>query len=70
VYWFNHAGILSGLNWWRDNNGSILLLMGFTQQQAQGTSLAAPSHVISWLLIITRRGFIDWKFAIVISLIS
>jgi hypothetical protein len=28
VYWFNHEGILSGLNWWRDNNGAIIVVNG------------------------------------------
>jgi hypothetical protein len=35
------AGVLSDRNYAGNNNGSALLLMDFTQQQAQGTSLAA-----------------------------
>jgi uncharacterized membrane protein YfcA len=67
------AGILSGLI---GIGGGIimvplLLLMGFTQQQAQGTSLAALLPPVTLLAVINyhKAGFINWKFAIVISLV-
>lgn len=66
------AGILSGLI---GIGGGIimvpmLLLLGFTQQQAQGTSLAAllPPVTILAVLNYHKAGFIDWKYAIIISL--
>jgi hypothetical protein len=67
------AGILSGLI---GIGGGIimvplLLLMGFTQQQAQGTSLAALLPPVTLLAVINyhKAGFIDWRYAIVISLV-
>jgi hypothetical protein len=67
------AGVLSGLI---GIGGGIimvplLLLMGFTQQQAQGTSLAALLPPVTLLAVINyhKAGFIDWRFAIVISLV-
>jgi uncharacterized membrane protein YfcA len=66
------AGVLSGLI---GIGGGIimvpmLLLLGFTQQQAQGTSLAAllPPVTILAVLNYHKAGFIDWKYAIIISL--
>lgn len=67
------AGVLSGLI---GIGGGIvlvplLLLMGFTQQQAQGTSLAALLPPVTLLAVINyhKAGFIDWRYAIVISLV-
>jgi uncharacterized membrane protein YfcA len=66
------AGVLSGLI---GIGGGIimvpmLLLLGFTQQQAQGTSLAAllPPVTILAVLNYHKAGLIDWKYAIIISL--
>jgi uncharacterized membrane protein YfcA len=65
------AGILSGLI---GVGGGIimvpmLLLMGFTQQQAQGTSLAALLPPVTLFAVINynKAGFIDWRYAIIIS---
>lgn len=67
------AGVLSGLI---GIGGGIimvplLLLMGFTQQQAQGTSLAALLPPVTLLAVVNyhKAGFIDWRFAIIISLV-
>lgn len=67
------AGVLSGLI---GIGGGIimvpmLLLLGFTQQQAQGTSLAAllPPVTILAVLNYHKAGFIDWRYAIIISLV-
>ena len=67
------AGILSGLI---GIGGGIimvplLLLMGFTQQQAQGTSLAALLPPVTLLAVINyyKAGYIDWRFAIIIALV-
>ncbi len=67
------AGMLSGLI---GIGGGIimvpmLLLMGFTQQQAQGTSLAALLPPVTLFAVINynKAGFIDWKYAIIISLL-
>jgi len=65
------AGMLSGLI---GVGGGIimvpmLLLMGFTQQQAQGTSLAALLPPVTLFAVINynKAGFIDWRYAIIIS---
>lgn len=65
------AGILSGLI---GIGGGIiivpmLLLVGFSQQQAQGTSLAALLPPVTLLAVINyhKEGYVDWKFAIMIS---
>lgn len=67
------AGVLSGLI---GIGGGIimvpmLLLLGFSQQQAQGTSLAAllPPVTILAVLNYHKAGFIDWRYAILISLV-
>ncbi len=67
------AGVLSGLI---GIGGGIimvplLLLMGFTQQQAQGTSLAALLPPVTLLAVLNyhKAGFIDWRFAIIIALV-
>jgi uncharacterized membrane protein YfcA len=67
------AGILSGLI---GVGGGIimvpmLLLLGFSQQQAQGTSLAAllPPVTILAVLNYHKAGFVDWRYAIMISFI-
>lgn len=67
------AGVLSGLI---GIGGGIimvplLLLMGFTQTQAQGTSLAALLPPVTLLAVINyhKAGFVDWRFAIIISLV-
>jgi len=66
------AGVLSGLI---GIGGGIimvpmLLILGFTQQEAQGTSLAAllPPVTILAVLNYHKAGFVDWKYAIIISL--
>jgi uncharacterized membrane protein YfcA len=65
------AGILSGLI---GIGGGIiivpmLLLLGLTQQQAQGTSLAVMLPPIAFLAVLNyhRAGQIEWKYAIIIS---
>lgn len=65
------AGILSGLI---GIGGGIiivplLLVLGFTQQQAQGTSLAALLPPVTLLAVINyyKQGFVDWRYAITIS---
>jgi hypothetical protein len=67
------AGVLSGLI---GIGGGIimvplLLLMGFTQQQAQGTSLAALLPPVTLLAVMNyhKAGFINWRYAIIISLV-
>jgi uncharacterized protein len=67
------AGILSGLI---GVGGGIvmvpmLVLLGFTQHQAQGTSLAALLPPVTILAVINyhKSGYIDWRYAIIISLI-
>jgi hypothetical protein len=67
------AGVLSGLI---GIAGGIimvplLLLMGFTQTQAQGTSLAALLPPVTLLAVINyhKAGLIDWRFAIIISIV-
>lgn len=66
------AGILSGLI---GIGGGIvmvplLLLLGFSQQQAQGTSLAALLPPVTLLAVINyhKEGYIDWRYALTISL--
>ncbi|MFD2890808.1 sulfite exporter TauE/SafE family protein [Flavobacterium chuncheonense] len=66
------AGVLSGLI---GIGGGIimvpmLLLLGFSQQQAQGTSLAALLPPVTLLAVINyhKEGFIDWRYALTISL--
>lgn len=65
------AGVLSGLI---GVGGGIiivpmLLLVGFSQQQAQGTSLAALLPPVTLLAVINyhKEGYVDWRFAIMIS---
>jgi uncharacterized membrane protein YfcA len=65
------AGILSGLI---GIGGGIiivplLLLLGFSQQQAQGTSLAALLPPVTLLAVVNynKQGFVDWRYAIIIS---
>ena len=67
------AGILSGLI---GIGGGIiivpmLLLLGLTQQQAQGTSLAVMLPPIAFLAVLNyhRSGQIEWKYAIIISVL-
>ena len=67
------AGILSGLI---GIGGGIimvpmLLILGFSQQQAQGTSLAALLPPVTLFAVINyhKAGFIDWRYAIIISLV-
>lgn len=66
------AGILSGLI---GIGGGIvmvplLLLLGFSQQEAQGTSLAALLPPVTLLAVINyhKEGYIDWRYALTISL--
>jgi len=65
------AGMLSGLI---GIGGGIiivpmLLLLGLTQQQAQGTSLAVMLPPIAFLAVINyhKAGQIEWKYAVIIS---
>ncbi|MFT3793981.1 sulfite exporter TauE/SafE family protein [Flavobacterium sp.] len=65
------AGMLSGLI---GIGGGIimvpmLVLIGFSQHQAQGTSLAALLPPVTLLAVINyhQAGNINWKYAIVIS---
>ena len=67
------AGILSGLI---GIGGGIiivplLVLFGFTQHQAQGTSLAALLPPVTLLAVLNyhNAGHIHWKYAIIISII-
>ncbi len=48
----------------------LLVIMGFTQHQAQGTSLAALLPPVTLLAVLNyhQAGNINWKYAIVISL--
>ncbi|WP_342747855.1 sulfite exporter TauE/SafE family protein [Flavobacterium magnum] len=66
------AGMLSGLI---GIGGGIiivpmLLIIGLTQQQAQGTSLAVMLPPIAFLAVLNyhQAGQINWKYAIIISL--
>ena len=47
----------------------LLLLIGFTQHQAQGTSLAAMIPPVTLLAVLQyhKEGHVDWKMALVIS---
>lgn len=65
------AGMLSGLI---GIGGGIiivpmLLLIGLTQQQAQGTSLAVMLPPIAFLAVLNyhKAGQIEWKYALIIS---
>lgn len=65
------AGILSGLI---GIGGGIiivpmLLLLGFSQQGAQGTSLAALLPPVTLLAVINyyKEGYVDWRYALLIS---
>ena len=66
------AGMLSGLI---GIGGGIiivpmLLIIGLTQQQAQGTSLAVMLPPVAFLAVLNyhKAGQIEWKYAIIISL--
>ena len=65
------AGMLSGLI---GIGGGIiivpmLLFIGLTQQQAQGTSLAVMLPPIAFLAVLNyhKAGQIEWKYALIIS---
>ncbi len=65
------AGILSGLV---GIGGGIimvpmLLLVGLSQHEAQGTSLAVLSIPVTFLAAFNyyKEGFVDWKFALIIA---
>jgi len=47
----------------------LLLLVGFTQHQAQGTSLAVMLPPVTLLAVLqySKAGHVDWKMALVIS---
>ncbi len=47
----------------------LLLLVGFTQHQAQGTSLAAMLPPVTLLAVLqySKGGHVDWKMALIIS---
>jgi uncharacterized protein len=66
------AGLLSGLV---GIGGGIimvplLLFMGLSQHQAQGTSLAVLSVPVTLLAAINyyKQGYVDWKFAVVMAI--
>ena len=66
------AGMLSGLI---GVGGGIvivpmLLLIGLTQQEAQGTSLAVMLPPIAFLAVWNyhKAGLVDWRYAVIISL--
>ncbi len=65
------AGILSGI---LGIGGGVimvplLLLLGFSQYQAQGTSLAAMLPPVTLLAVLqyAKNGYVDWKMALIIS---
>ena len=66
------AGVLSGLI---GVGGGIImvpmlfLLLGFTQHEAQGTSLAALLPPVTVLAVLNyyKSGYINWKYALIIS---
>lgn len=67
------SGILSGLI---GIGGGIiivpmLLVLGLSQQQAQGTSLAVMMPPIAFLAVLNyhRAGLIEWKYAVIISVL-
>lgn len=67
------AGMLSGLI---GIGGGIiivpmLLMIGLSQQQAQGTSLAVMLPPIAFLAVVNyqKAGAIEWKYAVIISLL-
>ena len=67
------AGILSGMI---GVGGGIIIVpllvfYGFTQHQAQGTSLAALLPPVTLLAVLNyhKDGHINWKYAIIISVI-
>ena len=68
------AGVISGT---LGVGGGILIvpalvfLLGFTQQEAQGTSLAFMLPPIGILAAInySKQGYINWKYAIILSLV-
>lgn len=47
----------------------LLLLVGFTQHQAQGTSLAVMLPPVTLLAVLqySKAGHVDWKMALIIS---
>lgn len=47
----------------------LLLLVGFSQHEAQGTSLAAMLPPVTLLAVLqySKGGYVDWKLALVIS---
>lgn len=47
----------------------LLLLVGFTQHQAQGTSLAVMLPPVTLLAVLqySKAGHVDWKMAMIIS---
>jgi len=47
----------------------LLLIIGFTQHQAQGTSLAAMLPPVTLLAVLqyAKGGHVDWKWALIIS---
>ena len=47
----------------------MLLLLGLTQQQSQGTSLAVMLPPVALLAVLNyhRAGQIEWKYAVIIS---
>ena len=48
----------------------LLLLLGITQHQAQGTSLAVLALPVTFLAAYNyyQKGHVDWKFALVIAI--
>ncbi len=48
---------------------ALVLILGFTQHQAQGTSLAFMIPPVTLLAVINywKQGYVNWKFALVLS---
>jgi len=48
----------------------LMLWVGFSQHQAQGTSLAVLSVPVTFLAAFTyyKEGFVNWKYAIIIAI--
>lgn len=67
------AGIFSGMLGIGGSTVMIplmVLLLGFTQHQAQGTSLAVLAVPVTLLAAYTyyEQGYVNWRFALVIAL--
>ncbi len=49
---------------------ALVLIFGFTQHQAQGTSLAFMIPPVTLLAVINywKEGYVNWKYALVLSI--